>query len=106
MPIPTRAMCRRPVRRPVRTAAPRQSARNCKSSNRTKGVLDPDDAVCAVGQAFHADDVETHHETTPCGPPRQEVSCGAHQLALLAVVDGGERAAVVDAHPLSDLDDR
>lgn len=73
---------------------------------RAKRVLDPDDAVSAVGQAFQGEDVETHATRLPVRPPLKEVASGADDLALLAPGDGARRAAEIGTDSLANFDYR
>src|ERR1700692_2380915 len=104
-PIPRTGRPPRPPP-PRRRAQPNRSARSCRWSSSAKGVLDPDDAVRAVGYPLHGQHIEAHHAAAPLCLPLQKELSGANDSALLAPGDGGQRSAEIDPYPLAYLDDR
>src|ERR1700722_10917021 len=104
MRIPIPRTGRRPRLPPERTAHPNRSVRSCRWSSSAKGVLDPNDAVRAVGHPFHRQHIEADDMAAPCGLPLQEELRGTNDFALLAPGDGGERSAEIDVPALPYFD--
>src|SRR6266851_2040008 len=75
-------------------------------SRRAKGVLDPDNAMRAVGHALNGQHIEAHYMAAPLCLPLQEELSGANDLALLAPCDRGKRPAEIVLRTLPHLDDR
>src|ERR1700730_18307684 len=106
MRLPTPRMRRLQRPPPGRTAPPNRSARSCRWSSSPKGILDPKNAVRAVGHPLHGQHIEAHHMPAPLCLALQEELSGANDFALLAPGDRGERSAEIDAYALPNLDDR
>jgi hypothetical protein len=60
--------------------------------------------MCAVRESIDAHHIEAQGVTAPRGVPLQEEPRGANDLALLARIHGGERAAEIGAEALPHLD--
>src|SRR5882724_5472488 len=103
IPIPRTGRRRRPP--PERTAPPNRSVRSCRWSSSAKGVLDPNDAVRAVGHPFHREHIESHRMAAPRCLPLQEELSGTNDFALLAPGDRGKRSTEIDLSALPHLDD-
>ncbi len=102
-PIPRTGRRRRPP--PERTAPPNRSVRSCRWSSSAKGVLDPNDAVRAVGHPFDREHIEAHRMAAPRCLPLQEELSGTNDFALLAPGDRGKRSTEIDLSALPHLDD-
>src|ERR1700730_3905109 len=74
-------------------------------SRRTKGVLDPNDAMRAVGHPLDGQHIEAHYADAPLRLPLQEELSGANVRALVAPGDRGKRSAKIAPCALPHLDD-
>src|SRR5580698_5268722 len=89
----------------ARTALLSRSARNCRWSSSAKGVLDPHQAVSAIGQPLQSEHVEAHRMRAPLGLTLPEVARGANDFALLVPGDRAASTAEIPAFPLTYFDD-
>src|ERR1700722_216640 len=105
MRIPTPPTRRPPARPRARIARRSPSGPSCRWSSSAERVLDPGDAVRAVGQSFDADHIEAHGMPPPLRPAAYQELRGANNLALLDPVHGGQCTAEVHAAPLPHLDE-
>ena len=105
MRIPIPPMGRRPRPPPGRQVLLNRNARNCRWSSSAKCVLDPFDAVFAVGQPVERDHIEAHRADPPRRAPLQEEPGGANDFSLLTAIHGSRRAAEIAAGSLAHFDD-